>query len=170
MNNKENYTVNDDGSVTFTGGKDSHAETIADILRVEFANGGILAGLRMYNRAAKYAKKAGIANPRLFVEKLMLEEYPTRFKTVKPARRMKWFIIVGAFFIIPAIWALIVAVDKDLKEAWWIMCVSALLTALFVKLALMEKAKVQDMLTKAAETKAAEMRKKIREELAKEYR
>lgn len=166
MNSKENYTVNDDGSVTFTGGKDGHAETIADIFRVEFANGGIFAGLRMYNRAVKYAKKAGIANPRLLVEKLMLEEYPTRFKTVKPARRLMWYVIVGAFFVIPAIWALIVVVDKsDLKEAWWIMLVSALFVALFAKLAMMEKAKIQDMLTKAAEAKAAEMRQKNRERL-----
>lgn len=164
MNKKENYTVNDDGSVTFTGGKDGHAETIADIFRVEFANGGIFAGLRMYNRAVKYAKKAGIANSRLLVEKLMLEEYPTRFKTVKPARRLMWYIIVGAFFVIPAIWALIVVVDKsDFKEAWWIMLVSALFVALFAKLAMMEKAKIQDILTKAAEAKAAEMRQKMRE-------
>ncbi len=166
MNNKGNYTVNDDGSVTFAGGKDSQTETITDIFCVEFAKGGIFAGLRMYNRAVKYAKKAGIANPRLLVEKLMLEEYPTRFKTVKLARRVKWFIIVGAFFIIPAIWALIVAVDKsDLSAAWWIMCVSASLTALFVKLALMDKAKIQDILTKAAEAKAVEMCQKIRERL-----
>lgn len=164
MNSKENYTVNDDGSVTFTGGKDGHAETIADIFRVEFANGGIFAGLRMYNRAVKYAKKAGIANPRLLVEKLMLGEYPNRFKTVKPARRLMWYIIVGAFFVIPAIWALIVVVDKsDFKEEWWIMLVSALFVALFAKLAMMEKAKIQDILTKAAEAKAAEMRQKMRE-------
>lgn len=162
MNSKENYTVNDDGSVTFTGGKDGHAETIADIFRVEFANGGIFAGLRMYRRAAKYAKKAGIANPRLLVEKLMLEEYPTRFKTVKPARRLMWYIIVGAFFVIPAIWALIVVVDKPkLSAAWWIMFASTFLTALFVRLTIMEKAKIQDMLTKEAEEKAA----RIREEL-----
>lgn len=166
MNKKENYTVNDDGSVTFTGSNDAHAETIADIFRVEFAKGGIFAGLRMYNRAVKYAKKAGIANPRLLVEKLMLEEYPTRFKTVKPARRLMWYVIAGAFFVIHAIWALIVVVDKsDLSAAWWIMCVSASLTALFVKLALMEKTKVQDMLTKAAEAKASEMRQKIRERI-----
>ncbi len=166
MNSKENYTVNDDGSVTFTGGKDGHAETIADIFRVEFANGGIFAGLRMYRRAAKYAKKAGIANPRLLVEKLMLEEYPNRFKTVKPARRLMWYIIVGAFFVIPAIWALVVVVDKpDIPAAWWIMLASAFVIALFVKLALMEKAKIQDMLTKAAEAKAAEMRQKMREKL-----
>lgn len=166
MNNKGNYTVNDDGSVTFAGGKDSQTETIADIFRVEFANGGIFAGLRMYNRAVKYAKNAGIANPRLLVEKLMLGEYPNHFKMVKPARRMKWYIIVGAFFIIPAIWALIVAVDKsDLSAAWWIMCVSTSLTALFVKLALMDKAKIQDILTKAAEAKAVEMCQKIRERL-----
>lgn len=165
MNKKENYTVNDDGSVTFTGSNDAHAETIADIFRVEFAKGGIFAGLRMYNRAAKYAKKAGIANSRLLVEKLMLGEYPARFKTVKPARRLMWYVIAGAFFVIPAIWALIVVVDKDLKEAWWIMCVSALLAALFVKLALMEKTKIQDMLTKAAEAKASEMRQKIRERI-----
>ena len=162
MNSKENYTVNDDGSVTFTGGKDGHAETIADIFRVEFANGGIFAGLRMYRRAAKYAKKAGIANPRLLVEKLMLEEYPTRFKTVKPARRLMWYIIVGAFFVIPAIWALIVVVDEPkLSAAWWIMFASTFLTALFVRLTIMEKAKIQDMLTKEAEEKAA----RIREEL-----
>lgn len=166
MNSKENYTVNDDGSVTFTGGKDGHAETIEDIFRVEFANGGIFAGLRMYRRAAKYAKKAGIANPRLLVEKLMLEEYPNRFKTVKPARRLMWYIIVGVFFVIPAIWALVVVVDEpDIPAAWWIMLASAFVIALFVKLALMEKAKIQDILTKAAEAKAAEMRQKIREKL-----
>ena len=166
MNSKENYTVNDDGSVTFTGSNDAHAETIADIFRVEFAKGGIFAGLRMYRRAVKYAKKAGIANPRLLVEKLMLGEYPTRFKTVKPARRLMWYIIVGAFFVIPAIWALIVVVDKcNLEEAWWIMFTSALFAALFAKLALMEKTKIQDILTKAAEAKAVEMRQKIREKL-----
>lgn len=168
MNSKENYTVNDDGSVTFAGGKDSQTETITDIFCVEFAKGGIFAGLRMYNRAVKYAKKAGIANPRLLVEKLMLEEYPTRFKTVKPARRLMWYVIAGAFFVIHAIWALIVVVDNDLKEAWWIMCVSALLAALFVKLALMDKAKIQDILTKAAEAKAAEMRQKKPRETIKD--
>ena len=116
MNKKENYTVNDDGSVTFTGSNDAHAETIADIFRVEFAKGGIFAGLRMYNRAVKYAKKAGIANSRLLVEKLMLEEYPTRFKTVKPARRLMWYVIAGAFFVIPAIWALIVQGNRIKKR------------------------------------------------------
>ena len=166
MNDKGDYTVNDDGSVTFAGGKDSQTETIADIFRVEFAKGGIFAGLRMYNRAAKYAKKAGIANSRLLVEKLMLEEYPARFKTVKPARRLMWYIIVGAFFVIPAIWALIVVVDKPkLSAAWWIMFASTFLIALFVRLTIMEKAKIQDMLTKEAEEKAAEMRQKIRERI-----
>ncbi len=157
MNSKENYTVNDDGSVTFTGGKDGHAETIADIFRVEFANGGILAGLRMYRRAAKYAKKAGIANPRLLVEKLMLDEYPNRFKTVKPARRLMWYIIVGAFFVLAAITSLILIFtflgDGIANALMFVMIIGFFVSTFSVKFALVEKAKIQDMLTKAADEK-----------------
>ncbi len=161
MNSKENYRVNDDGSVTFTGGNDDHADTIADIFRVEFANGGIFAGLRMYNRAVKYAKNAGIANPRLLVEKLMLGEYPNCFKTVRSARRMKWYIIASVFFVILTISGLILVGDNpDKTECWWLLLPSAFLTALFVKLALMERAKIRNMLTKAVE-----MRQKIWEKL-----
>lgn len=156
---QKNYRVNDDGSVTFTGGNDDHADTIADIFRVEFANGGIFAGLRMYNRAVKYAKNAGIANSRLLVEKLMLGEYPNCFKTVKPARRMKWYIIASVFFVILTIFGLILVGDHN-TEGWWFLLPSAFLTGLFVKLALMERAKIRNMLTKAVE-----MRQKIWEKL-----
>lgn len=169
MNSKENYTVNDDGSVTFTGGKDGHAETIADIFRVEFANGGIFAGLRMYNRAVKYAKKAGIANPRLLVEKLMLEEYPTRFKTVKPARRLMWYIMAGVVFTLGTITTILLMFTWVGEDHFIILSCSAIvgiaLCAGTAKLAMAEKTKIQDILTKAAEAKAAEMRQKIREKL-----
>ncbi len=167
MNNKGNYTVNDDGSVTFTGGEDGHAETIADIFRVEFANGGIFAGLRMYNRAVKYAKKAGIANPRLRVEKLMLGEYPNRFKTVKPARRLMWYIIVVAFFILTSITSLVCYIYKLLEVEYFVslVIIGVFISSISVKFALMERAKIRDMLTKeaeAAEAKKAELRQKIK--------
>lgn len=166
MNSKENYTVNDDGSVTFTGGKDGHAETIADIFRVEFANGGIFAGLRMYNRAVKYAKKAWVTNPQLLVEKLMLEEYPTCFKTVKLARRLMWYIIVGAFSVLATITSLILIItflgDGIANVLMFVMIIGVFVSTFSVKFALVEKAKIQG-LQKAAEEAVA--RKRIRDVL-----
>lgn len=166
MNSKENYKVNDDGSVTFTGGNDGHTETIADIFRVEFANGGIFTGLRMYRRAVKYAKKAGIANPRLLVEKLMLEEYPTCFKTVKLARRLMWYIIVGAFSVLATITSLILIItflgDGIANVLMFVMIIGVFVSTFSVKFALVEKAKIQG-LQKAAEEAVA--RKRIRDVL-----
>lgn len=166
MNNKGNYTVNDDGSVTFAGGKDSQTETITDIFCVEFANGGIFAGLRMYNRAVKYAKKAWVTNPQLLVEKLMLEEYPTCFKTVKLARRLMWYIIVGAFSVLATITSLILIItflgDGIANVLMFVMIIGVFVSTFSVKFALVEKAKIQG-LQKAAEEAVA--RKRIRDVL-----